>query len=352
MSSAEVPPSLSALTAAWFSSALETDVTGVEFETLAVAGATGDLARARLTYVEAGSGPATVIAKIRGTAEVKVAMDSALGLYARERQLYTELATTLPVATPRCFFAGDGDTTPLLLEDLAALRSEDQVAGLSLADAETLMDALAEMHATHWGGPAPGGESWLLSLSDPLYGGMVTQLVMSGIEPLQERFAGELDQADLDTLAAAAPRWAEMVARCDEGPATLVHNDCRLDNIFFDPDGSPVFLDWQLCAWTRGTQDVAYLLSGSMGEELLCERWRDLLRRYHEGLVARGVANYSWDECCEHYRENLLYTLAPGVALLGAMRIGADERGLGETLARRTFVHAADLDSFALLSGL
>jgi len=57
-----------------------------------------------------------------------------------------------------------------------------------------------------------------------------------------------------------------------------------------------------------------------------------LLRRYHDGLRAHGVAGYEWEECRRHYRQSLLYTLAPGVAMLGAMAIAGDERGLADAL--------------------
>ena len=45
-------------------------------------------------------------------------------------------------------------------------------------------------------------------------------------------------------------------------PQTFVHNDFRLDNIFFTPDEGPIVIDWQLAGRSRGTQDVSYLLSG------------------------------------------------------------------------------------------
>jgi hypothetical protein len=128
-----------------------------------------------------------------------------------------------------------------------------------------------------------------------------------------------------------------------------VHNDCRLDNMFFRADGEPVLFDWQLPGYTRGTQDVAYLLSGSLDSALLRANWESLLGRYYDRLVTRGVTGYSYAECLLHYRQSLLYTLAPGVAMLGAMAIENDTRGLADTLVMRTLTHAAELDSFGTL---
>jgi aminoglycoside/choline kinase family phosphotransferase len=276
-------------------------------------------------------------------------MDAALGIFARERFFYAEVASLLPIATPTCYFAGDGDDEPLLLEDLGALRMGDQVAGLSQADAERLVDALAALHAAFWERPVPGDEPWTVSLRDPMFAGMLTQLIASGVPALKERYAGRVPGGVLAALEQAAPDWADVLARCDEGPRTLVHNDFRLDNLFFQPDGTPVAIDWQIPAATRGTQDVAYLLSGSFQPDALVDAWEPLLRRYHDALGGHGITDYAWEDCRRHYRQSLLYTLAPGVAMLGAMAIAGDERGLADALVLRTLKHAADLDAFDTL---
>jgi thiamine kinase-like enzyme len=163
---------------------------------------------------------------------------------------------------------------------------------------------------------------------------------------VQERYAGRAPAGVLDAVAEAAPRWGEILQRCTEGPKTLVHNDCRLDNIFFRPDDTPVFVDWQIPGRTRGTQDVGNLLAGSMDVADLREHWQPLLRRYHDGLRAHAIDDYSWEECMQHYRQNILYPLGAGIALLGSLDIG-DNRGLGDAIVLRALEHVADLDSFA-----
>jgi ecdysteroid kinase len=111
-----------------------------------------------------------------------------------------------------------------------------------------------------------------------------------------------------------------------------------------------VIIDWQLAARRLGTQDLAYLLSGSMPAAVLRECWDVLLRRYHRRLAAAGVCGYGLEQCRFHYRQSLLYTLAPGIAMLGQMRLrGDDTRGLADTLVLRTLTHACDLDAFATL---
>jgi hypothetical protein len=325
-------------------------VAAIATEPMQVPSAAGELARLSLTYCGPGrAGPDTVIAKRRGTTPVQQAMDGAMGLFARERFVYTSLAEELPVRLPRCYFAG-ADDEPMLLEDLRELRMGDQVVGLDGADAERLVDVLADLHAAYWQARMPGGEpDRLVCWTDPVFVAMLTQLVVSGVPALRERYRGRVAERVLDAVERAAPRWGEVLARCVEGPQTFVHNDFRLDNIFFLADGTPVVIDWQLAGCSRGTQDVAYLLSGSMTTEVLRDSWQDLLARYHQRLLANGVRDYDLEQCRFHYRQSLLYTVAPGIALLGQMALADDERGLADALVLRTLTHADELDAFATL---
>jgi aminoglycoside/choline kinase family phosphotransferase len=279
-------------------------------------------------------------------------MDAAMGLFARERFVYAELADVLPVRLPRCYHAGDQDKhEPMLLEDLQGMRMGDQVAGLDRGDADRLVDLLADLHAAFWEADPPGGDaSRLLSLADPMIGAMITQLVTSGVAALRDRYAGRVNADVLDTIEKTAPDWATVLQRCAEGPQTFVHNDFRLDNICFAPDGEPVVFDWQMAARCRGTQDLAYLLSGSMATDALRGCWDTLVGRYHARLLTNGVQGYELEDCRFHYRQSLLYTVAPGIAMLGQMQLaGGDERGLADSLVLRTLTHAAELDAFATL---
>lgn len=335
----------------WFTERLGTAVEAVSLTPVAVASAAGSLARAELSYAVEGSGPRFVIIKGRGDSDNQRVMESAMGLSAREQLFYSRIADAIPIAAPHCYFVGEvGGPEPLVLEDLSHLRAGDQVAGLTLADAMRLIDVLALLHARYWDTEPPGGDpDRLISWTDPATAGMITTLVCSGLDNLRERYSGRVREQILDAVAAAAPEWHKVLARCAEGPQTFVHNDFRLDNIFFAPDGCPVVIDWQLAGRSRGTQDVSYLLSGSMTEDMLRGSWRDLLSRYHVGLVSNGVRGYSFDQCLWDYRQSLLYTIAPGIAMLGQMQLAADERGLAEALVLRTLVHADELDAFGTL---
>lgn len=343
-----ISPALTSLDPAWLTGVLGATVATVRVEPLAFTGATTDLARLRLTYREdTASGPPTVIAKITGADEVRAGMDAAMGLFAREGHFYTEFADQIPLRSPRCYHVGDGTTTPLLLEDLGHLRMGDQIAGLTPTDAERIIDRLAALHARFWEAPELSAD-WLVDPASGTYGRMVVHLVSSGASALADRFAGQGFDDVLATVVARAPDWGVVLEHGVSGPKTLTHNDVRLDNIFFDHDGEPIFVDWQAPARTRGTQDIANLLTQSMAPDVLSDSWEPLLLRYHGALQTAGVTDYSWEDCLLHYRQNAPYALGAAMALMGAMAID-DGRGLGETIAIRALGHLQELDSFNAL---
>jgi hypothetical protein len=64
--------------------------------------------------------------------------------------------------------------------------------------------------------------------------------------------------------------------------------------------------------------------------------------------VGNGGGGYSCDDCVAHYRQNIVYPLGAGMALIGAMGIG-DGRGLGDRIVIRCLRRIGELESFKAL---
>ena len=80
-------------------------------------------------------------------------------------------------------------------------------------------------------------------------------------------------------------------------PTTLAHTDFRLDNFFFGRADAPVtIIDWQLTVRSSGAFDVGYFIVESMTTDMRREHGDALLRRWHRGLVDRGVVGYTIDD--------------------------------------------------------
>ena len=115
-----LPTDAADLTPSWMSEALGTEVTDVEL--LDHAFATNQRARLGLTYATADAGPPTLFVKLAPLDPVHREMIGAIGMGDREAQFYADVAPTVELLVPRCYFGASDDDNAfvLLLEDLGA----------------------------------------------------------------------------------------------------------------------------------------------------------------------------------------------------------------------------------------
>ena len=137
------------------------------------------------------------------------------------------------------------------------------------------------------------------------------------------------------------------------GEQTIIHGDYRVDNSFLvERDGSPdiISVDWQNTTGGNGTHDIAYFSAQSCDAEIRGATELNCLREYHQTLSDMGVKNYSFDQCLEHYRYNLLILMITPVAICGTLDQG-NERGaqVGASGLKRTFEAIESLDCAQLL---
>jgi aminoglycoside phosphotransferase (APT) family kinase protein len=188
-------------------------------------------------------------------------------------------------------------------------------------------------------GPSPDGAAFL---------GEVTK---SATEVFVERYGGDLEPADVETLRAAAEAIAAWVGARPE-PFAVVHGDYRLDNLMFgtDPD-DVVAVDWQTLAVGPPARDVAYFLATSLVVDQRRTTEEHLVSRYHAGLVARGVDDYPADRCYDDYRLGVLQ--APMITTLGAAYATAERSDRADVMflamARRACAAVRDLGSIDLV---
>jgi hypothetical protein len=305
--------------------------------------------RVALQYADpAVAGPDSVVLKVAATDEGSRATGAGMGAYAREVRFYQQLAPTLSGPLADCLHAEIDEATgwfTLLLEDLAPAQQGDQIAGCTLEEAAGAVDALAALQSSRWDEDALTQTDWLTGAS-PLNQGLLTYL-LPGFE---ERYAGRVSEEHLEVVRrfiASADAWSAQTPR----PHALVHADFRLDNMLFGarPDGQPVVVDWQTLTYGPALLDLSYFLGGSLSIEDRRAGEEDLVRRYHEGLLAGGVTNLSWEECWREYRRQVFHGIVMGVA--ASMLVQRTDRGddmFMATMARHC-QQAIDLDSVALL---
>ncbi|MDA1061887.1 MAG: phosphotransferase, partial [Chloroflexi bacterium] len=172
--------------------------------------------------------------------------------------------------------------------------------------------------------------------------------------------AAELVPAQALPLAELLTRRLGYVfERLAASPATLLHGDLRLDNLFFAPGPEaasgpvPVAVDWSNASRGPGPYDLAYCFSLAFEPEQRRTHELGLLHRYHQALLARGIAGYPFEHCWDDYR---LSFLEPFTRMFVLLQGGHAEKGHDRpTEVIRRFVRnaaqaALDLDAGALLA--
>ena len=68
----------------------------------------------------------------------------------------------------------------------------------------------------------------------------------------------------------------------------------------------------------------------------------DLLKRYYDALIARGVDDYEWERCIADYKGATLSGVL--MVVIASQVVASDERGdaLWVAWAERSFAHAID----------
>ncbi len=116
-------------------------------------GQVGTSVRFSLGY-DGPAGPATVVCKFASYDLDSARAGVASGTYETEVAFYRELAPTVEVNRPHCYFAavepGTADMV-LVLEDLTPATQGDQLAGATIEEAEQTMSEAAKLHGPRWG---------------------------------------------------------------------------------------------------------------------------------------------------------------------------------------------------------
>ncbi|QYG91023.1 aminoglycoside phosphotransferase family protein [Iamia sp. SCSIO 61187] len=345
------------LTAEWLTAALGPHLGGGRV-TAAHASPVGtgqmcDSLRLALTYEGApATAPASVVAKLPAADPTSRATALSLRSYEKEVRFYQQLAPDLPIRTPTVFHADIDPATAsfvLLLEDMAPAQAGDQLAGCSPAVVASAIDELVHLHAPRWGDPTLAEMEWLHGDIEAgrAFLGMLLPNLWAGFKA---RYGDVLDP---HVVPVGEDLFAHLGAylTLTGSPLTITHGDYRLDNLLLDPDDGHVLgvVDWQTVAVGPALHDVAYV----MGAGLLPEDRRpveeELVRRYHDGLLAAGIDGFDWDTCWHEHRRGTFAGLVMAVA--ASMLVEQTERGdlMFLAMASRHAQHALDLDAVELL---
>ncbi len=314
---ATLPTTTSEITAEWMTDALRGSGTISAAVTVAEVlldpasagvGFMGEVATVGVVYAgDAGAAPTSVVAKFPTQSPEIRAMMQPTRIYEREHRFYRELAATSPVRTPAIFHvtcevaeASADEAYMLLMEDLSHLQLGDQVGGATVEQARAALVGLAGHHAQFWNGAGMEDADFIPVINGPLNqaGSPIYEASLPGF---MAAFGDAIDPELADFVAGYATMRPQILDQLAAMPHTLVHFDYRADNLFFDDEGSVVVIDWQAISQGGGVADVGYLLSQNLSVDDRRTHEPDLLRSYHDALIAGGVSDYSFEQLLADY---------------------------------------------------
>lgn len=339
------------LSPAWLGSVLGVgDVASFTVEPIGT-GQMSDSFRIGLTFTQIeGAGPESVVLKVASSDATSRSTGVGLGAYEREIRFYREVAPKVDGPIPDCHLAlydAEEGWFTLLLADAAPAQQGDQITGCDPAEARLAITELAKIHASTWEDEGLETKEWL-NVPSLLNQELLTHLLPGFFERYEDRVIPE-HQAVCRRLAASLDGWLATRPR----PFAIQHADYRLDNMLFGLPGSPqplTVVDWQTVSFGPAMLDAAYLLAGSLVLEDRRAHEEELLRAYHEVLIAQGVEGFDWAACWEGYRHQTFHGVLMAVA--ASMLVVRTERGddMFMTSLARGAQQVLDLDALDLLT--
>jgi aminoglycoside/choline kinase family phosphotransferase len=314
----EIPATREDITPPWLGAALREAGIAAEIRSVAITdgsagrGFASQLLRATPEYASPAQGaPRSLIAKI---ALDLPDMPIEPAPWAAEIDWYLHRSPACPIRVPRCYWAKMDPAAGrfcILLEDLGDLTIVTQAEGASRGQALSAVNAMARLHATHWGAAETGG---IGSAIDPRpRAASLGDAVLRGWDAFIELYGDLLTdefRASRDSLAAAIPTIASNLERTSP---TVVHGDYKLDNLLFgEPGGADevVVLDWQGMRAGSAAEEFAGFLQASLTVETRRLTESELLSRYARVLAGQGVPAYDGRQLRQDYRLGLLTAIA------------------------------------------
>ena len=342
-----LPTDAADLTPAFLSEALGTEVTDVTL--LDHAFATNQRARIGLTYASDGAGPATLFVKLAPLDPVHREMIGATGMGEREAQFYADVAPTVNLLVPRCYFGASNDANAfvLLLEDLGARGcrfASNGEWGVSADAGAVALEQLAQFHARFEDAAerdkvAPWHVTDRPSMSEAT-SGLMRYVLDENAGKLSENYTA------IGELYVEHHAWFDHIWHA--GPATYIHGDTHIGNVYLD-DGRVGFLDWGLSRVSTHLRDVSYFMTMSIDVDERRANERELLQGYLDALRAAGGVDISFDDAWAAHRLHASYTVVATFLAYMPSYAASDGVGLGNALLARS---DAALDDLAVVEAV
>lgn len=293
------------------------------------------LVRLALTYDGDTKAPASLIAKLASANDGMRFIAGMFQFYEREIRFYNDLLDQVPIKTPRCLHAEmypDDQGFLLVLEEVVGHRQVDQVEGMNFDDAVVTLEALADLHVPFWGKDLSDLSTTMLSFGSEMMQQLIPPKVCGDwvqVRPIAVEYMP-------DEVVALLDRWPDFFVQMMNdmmGEDTLIHGDCRADNMLFDDDGNVLVLDFQLMTVCNGMADASYLISQSLDADAQA-RAVELIDVYLARIASKGI-EVDLERAMVAYRASTIFHLGIGLGVLAVDDLPERSRELGRVILQR-----------------
>lgn len=212
---------------------------------------------------------------------------------------------------PRCYdalYSPETDQAHVLLEDLSETYLQTELSPLPplVSHCEQAIDCLARVHAFWWEDPRLGKD--IGALMDVQSFIQAFGMWLPGfLDFLGDRLFPHEHKLYERAVASLPGLWERHLQhRFAEGRGlTLIHTDLHFYNFLYPNDPTkdkPRIVDWESWSVYVGPTDLAYAIAYSWYPRRRRVLEKDLVKRYHDGLLKHGVEGYDWSDCWDDYR--------------------------------------------------
>lgn len=258
-----------------------------------------------LSKASAPETPRTLIGKFPADADHSRSFGAGYGLYAREVNFYQILKPDMQVATPHCYFVDIDPNTQnfvLIMSDAAPAVAGNQLRGVTLNEAKTIIIEAAKLHASFWKDDSLNDYPWVintvnskndldLNILPPIWDGFLERY-----ESNVSQKAKQIGQSIFNNL--------DVYDRYRSEQFGLTHGDFRPDNMLFaGPEGGEplTIVDWQSVTYGPVATDIGYCIAGALPPELRRQNETELLALYQSELKKNGALDYKDNDLRRHY---------------------------------------------------
>ena len=350
-------PAPEEVTAGWLTeqlrkSGIDRDVTSFTQERIGT-GQIGMCIRYQLQF-DGNEAPKSLVGKFASPDPLSSATGVQLLNYLKEVRFYQLLQDRVSINTPYCYFAeieGDGPVFMLLLEDLAPATQGDQLEGCGHEIANAAIQELVGLHTPFWSDPSLDEMPFLGDRKQSASG--VFELYQKTFPGFADRFGSDLSVDQLEILKRFGESGEAYRDSVDPAVFAPIHIDYRLDNLLIDDSKEqPVVtvVDWQSITVGNPLTDVGYFLGAGMLPGARRESEKEIVRGYHESLMAAGITDYDFDQCWRDYRRSSFAGFS--VTVVASMLVQQTERGdqMFLAMAQRHSQHAIDMGAEEFLA--